>query len=1144
MKSKININSTQKSGNDKYSYKTYLYFLIILSISFFIQGCGNNSNNEFIIKANEDNTLALGKNFKVEIPNGSLDQNYNCTISKNADEELPVISGFTVYGDVYSIQHDGIVLNKKADIKIKLDTVYIEGKHQIARYSEKSIEILDTSFKDGYLNAQTSTFSSFFIYTKNIFDFEKSEINNKQASDINRKQKFYLAKVKNNESINIYKNSFHYMETKIIGSIKLNEKFRAYVGIDNGEVRKIITDSGIIGFVESSKIEIVKNYDNFNEVKSISNFEILNENILLQRLKEDKPNLKSIINSNYLINYKTAKKNNKNFILIELSSKNSNNYIEAHRGGFGLILSNKLNIDQDNIEVNYYNKKRQYIDAIELSTEYEDYYYEILKDFSSAITGNAIDFDKVKTFMEFAGVGEIETPINKDILTSSSPDNQFIGKYFGSYQHANSYLYPRASTLQIAIPVNNSLVSINEILNENEIKLLLGTYLNNEIGRTTLIKNIKKEIRKCSTNSFEGEFSNDKALSVIYNKYENLGSSFLWNQSKFKNNSEFNRYIHKSGFFKSQIDNLLKINDAAKILIIKNISEEMFAPSDGILYSIFLFTKCKNGWMMTNYMNEIFSIYTSSFESIDIGERIGLKIILGGGNHGYYNERTVIYIPTNNNFKEVFEIQSSENTGGNYEIGSPEAWSYKTTITSNQSDRELYDLIIHKKGSMRNDNYKIVNVDERNIYQFDGNKYVLSNTNNTESEDESSSITPDISSDQVVIDYYKWDKNKSIKVYDIQTQNIVNIDKYINLLEETDWFSNNYLTNLKNMYNRYDNWLRTGQIDITQYGLINDIYFSQDMVFAVIIQDPVKDGKKATVVVKQCGSPGRTAKDPYEKTYIGKDYDCDSYYNDIVYKLIIQNNKWVIDDIENQTNSFKHTENALGEVETDRKNNYIGISSSSSNDETTTMTDIDGNVYKTMKIGDQWWMAENFKGTKQADGTAIPNVTRNIDWHNLSITDAAYCFYNNDDNNQYGALYTWDAAVKAAPSGWHLPTDEEWKQLEMHLGMSRTEADKGKYRGSNEASMLAGNSDLWQNGVLKNNSAFGTSAFNALPGGYRTYTDGTFHSLSYKVEFWSITNNVNNKGAWVRLLYHDNLKVDREYDNRRIGYSVRYIKDN
>ncbi|MCK5521433.1 MAG: fibrobacter succinogenes major paralogous domain-containing protein, partial [Candidatus Marinimicrobia bacterium] len=115
------------------------------------------------------------------------------------------------------------------------------------------------------------------------------------------------------------------------------------------------------------------------------------------------------------------------------------------------------------------------------------------------------------------------------------------------------------------------------------------------------------------------------------------------------------------------------------------------------------------------------------------------------------------------------------------------------------------------------------------------------------------------------------------------------------------------------------------------------------------------------------------------------------------------------------------------------------------------MTDIDGNTYKVVKIANQIWMAENLKVTKYRDGTVIPDVTDAGAWTGLST--GAYCFYNNDANNAetYGALYNWYAVngntidtsriFELAPEGWHVPTDAEWKELEMFLGMSQSTAD-------------------------------------------------------------------------------------------------------
>ncbi|MCK4448089.1 MAG: fibrobacter succinogenes major paralogous domain-containing protein, partial [Candidatus Marinimicrobia bacterium] len=128
-----------------------------------------------------------------------------------------------------------------------------------------------------------------------------------------------------------------------------------------------------------------------------------------------------------------------------------------------------------------------------------------------------------------------------------------------------------------------------------------------------------------------------------------------------------------------------------------------------------------------------------------------------------------------------------------------------------------------------------------------------------------------------------------------------------------------------------------------------------------------------------------------------------------------------------------------------------------SSHETGTVTDIDGNTYQTVKIGDQWWMAENLKVTHYRNGDPIPNVTDNTDWSNL--TTGAYCNYDNNASyvTTYGRLYNWYTVNDSryiAPSGWHVPTDEELKELEMYLGMSQSQADYTGYRGTDEGGKL------------------------------------------------------------------------------------------
>ena len=101
-----------------------------------------------------------------------------------------------------------------------------------------------------------------------------------------------------------------------------------------------------------------------------------------------------------------------------------------------------------------------------------------------------------------------------------------------------------------------------------------------------------------------------------------------------------------------------------------------------------------------------------------------------------------------------------------------------------------------------------------------------------------------------------------------------------------------------------------------------------------------------------------------------------------------------------------------------------------------TLKDIDGNVYKTVKIGNQWWMTENLKVIHYRNGDKIPCLTDDDEWDQST---RAYCYYNNDTTNVeiYGRLYNWFAvndSRKIAPEGWHVPTDEEWQELVDYLG--------------------------------------------------------------------------------------------------------------
>ncbi len=207
---------------------------------------------------------------------------------------------------------------------------------------------------------------------------------------------------------------------------------------------------------------------------------------------------------------------------------------------------------------------------------------------------------------------------------------------------------------------------------------------------------------------------------------------------------------------------------------------------------------------------------------------------------------------------------------------------------------------------------------------------------------------------------------------------------------------------------------------------------------------------------------------------------------------------------------------------------------------TGTVTDIDGNIYNTIQIGNQLWIAENLKVTHYNNGEPISNVIDGTEWINLS-TDA-YCSYDNSDNNidTYGLLYNWyavDDSRSLAPAGWHIPTDEEWKELEMYLGMSQSEADGNGLRGTDEGGKLKGTT-YWN---MPNTGATNESGFSALPGGVRS-EGGRCYFMGSLATFWSTTES-SSSNAWSRYLDRGDSEVSRDNGYKQLGFSVRCLSD-
>lgn len=196
------------------------------------------------------------------------------------------------------------------------------------------------------------------------------------------------------------------------------------------------------------------------------------------------------------------------------------------------------------------------------------------------------------------------------------------------------------------------------------------------------------------------------------------------------------------------------------------------------------------------------------------------------------------------------------------------------------------------------------------------------------------------------------------------------------------------------------------------------------------------------------------------------------------------------------------------------------------------VTDIDGNTYRTIKIGSQTWMMENLKTTRYNDGASILTNLDNAAWD--ATTEGAFAIHSNNPLNTaiYGYLYNWYAVDtgKLAPAGWHVPTQADWNTLFDYLGGKAIAGGKLKQAGVfywNEPNLGASNQ----------------SGFTALPGGWRGY-DGPFAGLKAVCNFWS-SNSANATNAFGCNLdaTKESVDFDWPYNPKKSGYSIRCVKD-
>jgi uncharacterized protein (TIGR02145 family) len=207
------------------------------------------------------------------------------------------------------------------------------------------------------------------------------------------------------------------------------------------------------------------------------------------------------------------------------------------------------------------------------------------------------------------------------------------------------------------------------------------------------------------------------------------------------------------------------------------------------------------------------------------------------------------------------------------------------------------------------------------------------------------------------------------------------------------------------------------------------------------------------------------------------------------------------------------------------------------------VTDIDGNVYEVIKIGNQCWMQRNLTTTKYNDGTAIATGLNSSQWQNT--TSGAYAIYNDNSDNDatYGKLYNGYAVAsgKLCPQGWHIPTDAEFKTLELYLGMNESEIDLTGERGT--AEQIGGklkSTSLWDS---PNAGATNSSGFSALPAGTRNSV-GDYIVINQYTDFWTSTPYATDDNyLWDHHLYYNGAGVGRIFQTKDKGYSCRCIKD-
>lgn len=223
--------------------------------------------------------------------------------------------------------------------------------------------------------------------------------------------------------------------------------------------------------------------------------------------------------------------------------------------------------------------------------------------------------------------------------------------------------------------------------------------------------------------------------------------------------------------------------------------------------------------------------------------------------------------------------------------------------------------------------------------------------------------------------------------------------------------------------------------------------------------------------------------------------------------------------------------------------------------EAASVKDIDGNVYPIVKIGNQTWMAENLRVTKLNDGTPIPAEPNANTW--ATLTSPAYSAYSNTEANltKYGALYNWFAvnSGKLCPTGWHVPTVQEWTEMKTYLAANGYNYDGSITTQSNQIGNKIGKALATTSGWTSSSKigavgntdfadARNKSGFSASPGGYRNVL-GQFLNVNTHGYWWTTSGGRDGSAATYIGIYYDEAYVWYYEIGQKAGVSCRCVKD-